>query len=102
LGALANLDELSLETNALTGTIPAQLFDATSLTRLDLDNNQLQGSLPSTIGKLTQLEILEMNENSLVGALPTEIGLLNELGTCYIFLFYHVQHLSTHKLTLLH
>jgi Leucine-rich repeat (LRR) protein len=71
--------ELHLNSNGLTGIIPASIAALTGLTSVDLSDNDLQGSLPSQIGSLQALEDLALNNNRLSGSIPTEIGTLANL-----------------------
>ena len=71
--------ELNLEDNNLTGTLPSEIGDLTSLELLDLFDNDLTSSIPAEIGNLTNLESLWLENNSLTGEIPTEIGNLTSL-----------------------
>ena len=64
---------LELHDNALTGTIPSELYRATSLTRIRFQNNSLAGSLSSQIGEVLDLEELRLGDNSLEGSLPSSL-----------------------------
>jgi len=72
------ITNLVLEVNNLTGTLPAEIGDLTSLTLLDLSNNQLN-AIPPEIGNLAMLTDLELDNNQLSGVIPTEIGNLAAL-----------------------
>lgn len=77
LGDLRYLAMLSLQSNNLTGYIPAELFNTTSLARVYLSDNDLVGTIPPTISNLAhQLQVLELQGNRLT-VLP------NEIGSCY-------------------
>jgi leucine-rich repeat protein SHOC2 len=76
IGQLTSLAELWLDGNQLT-SVPAEIGRLTSLTRLDLYGNQLT-SLPTEIGQLTSLERLYLGHNQLT-SVPTEIGQLTSL-----------------------
>ncbi|MCY3826478.1 MAG: hypothetical protein OXG10_03730, partial [Candidatus Dadabacteria bacterium] len=66
---------LELDSNQLTGTIPAELGNLTSLTtRLRLDSNQLTGTIPAELGDLTSLDFLYLHSNQLTGTIPAELG----------------------------
>ena len=73
--------------NSLTGTIPTELGNLTSLTFLDLSRNSLTGSIPSELGDLESLTILDLGLNSLSGTIPTEFGNLSNLT--YLSLSYN-------------
>ena len=81
MSRLQHLDNVS--SNALTGTIPADLNEMKELTCSDLSHNSLTGPL-APLSSLQALQTLCIGGNSLSGALPrTEIGLLTELLELY-------------------
>ena len=65
--------------HGLTGPIPPELGQLTSLTRLDLDANRLSGPVPPELGQLASLEWLDLGDNLLSGPIPSELGRLSEL-----------------------
>ena len=75
---------LDLSENQLSGTIPAEIGNLTSLTFLDLGFNQLSGTIPAEIGSLTSLQDLELHVNQLSGTIPAEIGNLTSLTSLSI------------------
>ncbi len=56
--ALGHVQVLNLANNNLTGSIPPELGNLSSLNVLHLDNNLLNGSLPSELGNLNNLQWL--------------------------------------------
>ena len=68
---------LWLQSNQLSGPIPAQLGNLTSLTSLFLSYNQLSGSIPTQLGNLTRLQHLNLEGNQLSGPIPTQLGNLS-------------------------
>lgn len=48
----------TLKGNGITGGIPDDFGNLTSLTSLDLEDNQLSGLIPSTLGNLKKLQFL--------------------------------------------
>ena len=58
---------LDLNYNQLSGTIPAELGNLSSLTELELGGNQLSGTIPVELGNLTRLTTLDLNYNQLSG-----------------------------------
>ncbi|MDE2755035.1 MAG: hypothetical protein OXI92_00650 [Acidobacteriota bacterium] len=79
LGDLSSLTELNLSNNQLTGAIPPELGNLSNLTRLSLTNNQLTGNVPMELGDLSSLTQLELAYNRLAGAIPPELGNLSSL-----------------------
>ncbi len=65
---------LDLANNNLSGSIPAQLADITSLNYLLLSDNQLTGSLPAELGNIPDLWQLHLQNNQLSGAIPANLG----------------------------
>lgn len=69
---------LDLQSNRLSGSLPAALGNLSALSYLQLNSNQLTGSIPSTLGNLTNLDTLSMGGNTLSGSIPSSLGnLLN-------------------------
>ena len=69
--ATANqVTELDLESESLTGSIPAGLAALHDLTHLDLSNNSLTGTIPIALANLENLEELRLSGNSLTGCIP--------------------------------
>ena len=66
-------------THGLSGPIPRELGDLTSLRQLILHNNDLRGPIPPELGNLASLEFLSLSHNSLRGTIPRELGNLSEL-----------------------
>jgi hypothetical protein len=81
IGQLTSLKELSLIDNRLT-SLPAEIGQLTSLERLSLQRNKLT-SLPAEIGQLTSLKELSLERNQLT-SLPAEIGQLTSLRELYL------------------
>ena len=73
LGNLTSLEYLYLNYNQLTGAIPSELGNLTILKRLNLSINRLTGSIPPQLGNLTSLEYLYLNNNELTGSIPPEL-----------------------------
>lgn len=87
---MTNLEELSLKSLKMDGTIPTWIGDLTELVLFDIDDNDLRGSIPSEVGKLSKLEFLLMNRNELTDDIPSELGSLSSLRKCLIGMFFAV------------
>ena len=73
LGNLGSLRDLRLRNNTLGGSIPRQLNNLPSLQILALENTGLTGSIPDLSG-LTRLRTLNLRDNNLTGSIPTWLG----------------------------
>lgn len=79
-----NITEIRLKKNNLTGSIPAELGQLTSLEYLSLDTNNLTENIPVELGNLTSLGYLYLSGNQLTGSIPSELGNLNNLLLLYL------------------
>ena len=73
------VDEIYLQNNGLTGSIPALLGELSQLKELHLAYNQLTGSIPASLGELSQLKELNLFRNQLTGSIPPELGQLSQV-----------------------
>ena len=80
LGQLTNLISLTVESNKLSGTIPPELGNLINLYRLNLGNNQLIGTIPSEFGNLINLTELFLYGNQLSGCFPPELNIFCEIA----------------------
>ena len=71
-----------MDFNALSGSIPSELYNLVELRELDLNDNFLGGVLEDGIGGLVNLMYLQLDQNEFTGTLPREVGELKELGEC--------------------
>jgi len=76
---------LILLTNQLSGSIPPQLEDLSSLERLYLNSNQLSGGIPPELGSLSNLTQLTLYSNQLSGSIPPELGTLSNLTSLRLY-----------------
>lgn len=77
--ASMRLTSISLLVNRLSGEIPAELGNITTLTLLNLEANQFTGAIPSQLGRLSNLQDLLLSSNQLTGTLPTTFAGLKNL-----------------------
>ncbi|XP_076921368.1 putative LRR receptor-like serine/threonine-protein kinase At1g67720 [Bidens hawaiensis] len=75
LAKLSSLEELWIDGNAFTGSIP-DFSGCPNLKIIHLENNQLTGGLPSSLADLPNLHKLYVQNNLLSGSVPS--GLLNK------------------------
>ncbi|KAI5083091.1 hypothetical protein GOP47_0002834 [Adiantum capillus-veneris] len=77
LGNCSHLDYLLMGFNYnISGTIPQALFQAQFISQLDLQFNSMSGSIPYQIRNLTSLQKAFLNNNQFAGSLPEELGML--------------------------
>jgi Leucine-rich repeat (LRR) protein len=81
IGNLSTLTTLYIYNNQLTGPIPPEIGNLTELKTLLLSVNQLSGSIPAEIGNLSSLTSLTLSRNQLSGSIPSEIGNLSSLSS---------------------
>lgn len=74
------LEEVYLNSNQISGTIPTSVGLLANLHRLELTGNRLTGSLPTELGNMSNAIHLSFKRNEISGTLPTEIGLLQLIG----------------------
>ncbi|XP_050234993.1 probable LRR receptor-like serine/threonine-protein kinase RFK1 isoform X2 [Mercurialis annua] len=77
--ASLQLTYISLLVNRLSGEIPKELGNITTLTYLSVEANQISGVIPSELGKLVNLQTLMLSSNQFSGNLPTSFARLRNL-----------------------
>lgn len=71
-----------MQRNMLTGSIPAEIGNYSSLGDVDLSYNNLNGTIPRSLGKLSGMNgILDLSHNNLTGTIPLEFENFMQLGT---------------------
>ena len=80
IGDLAELTDLRINSNKLTGELPESLYGLEKLEKLYFQNDNLTGGLSAGLGKLTNLTELYVDRNAnMTGGIPPEIGNLKKL-----------------------
>ncbi|XP_042987248.1 receptor-like protein 13 isoform X2 [Carya illinoinensis] len=79
-GILDYMSGLDLSCNKLTGGIPVELEQLSSIHSLNLSHNQLTGSIPERFSSLAWIESLDLSHNSLSGEIPSTLIDLNFMG----------------------
>ena len=77
IGNISSLRRMMFMNNQLTGSIPPELGNLTNLSHLFLDNNQLTGPIPTELGNCIYLISLKLDGNQLTGSIPEELGNCN-------------------------
>ncbi|KOM42577.1 hypothetical protein LR48_Vigan05g018100 [Vigna angularis] len=75
---------ISLLANRLTGPIPKEIGNITTLESLVLEFNQFTGNITSDLGNLSHLQRLEIQGSGLSGPIPSEISFLQNLNDLYL------------------
>ncbi|KAG2391166.1 leucine-rich repeat receptor-like protein [Vigna angularis] len=73
------LQNLILDYNFFSGTIPASLGNLSELTEISLSHNQLRGPIPNEIGSLYRLKTVDFSSNALNGSLPATLSNVSSL-----------------------
>jgi len=84
LANLSSLQILNLSSNLLTGAIPSALGNLTGLQVLNLSWNYLRGPIPAKLGDLPSVHELFLGRNFLTGSIPSELGNLASLQTLFL------------------
>lgn len=77
LGRLDSLTILSLRSNLLSGSLPADILSLPSLRYIYLQQNNFSGDIPSFLSP--KLELIDLSFNSFTGNIPTTIQSLTNL-----------------------
>ncbi|XP_062015124.1 receptor-like protein 2 [Rosa rugosa] len=70
---VTTLEQISLPLNSLYGVLSGRILNLTNLAILDLQFNQFSGVLPLHFGKLSKLKLLLLQINNLRGSLPPSL-----------------------------
>ncbi|MBA0777933.1 hypothetical protein Gotri_005880, partial [Gossypium trilobum] len=68
-----------LYSNNISGPIPSDLGNLTSLVSLDLYLNSFSGPIPESLGRLSKLRFLRLNNNTLMGPIPMSLTNITSL-----------------------
>uniref|UniRef100_A0A7S4SN96 Uncharacterized protein n=1 Tax=Ditylum brightwellii TaxID=49249 RepID=A0A7S4SN96_9STRA len=72
---------IDLNFNAMTGSIPVEIYDIPFLFQLDLNDNLFSGTIATEIGSIQFLQFVQLEGNELTGTIPSEMGDLKFLKT---------------------
>ena len=86
LANLSTLTWIGLAFNEFTGKIPSELADLRRLILIDLHYNMFSGSIPSQICNMDNIQSLSVGSNfGMTGTIPTRVGRLNTLRGLHLF-----------------
>lgn len=77
------ITKVGLSGKNLTGEIPSEIAELTSLVELQLNNNSLTGYIPD-LSALSKLTVLHLENSKLKGTLPTFLANLPRLRELYV------------------
>jgi len=82
LGAMPKLTHLEIESNFISGTMPAAIGNLENLVYLYMRRNNMSYNLDFLkTGKLVDLFAMWLDSNAITGSIPTEIGLYTGLAS---------------------
>ncbi|XP_050944114.1 probable leucine-rich repeat receptor-like serine/threonine-protein kinase At3g14840 isoform X1 [Cucumis melo] len=73
IGNISTLKELVLEVNQFSGSLPQELGNLKNLKRLLVSSNKFTGELPSSLGKITTMTDFRISDNHFTGSIPNFI-----------------------------
>ncbi|KAL9242404.1 hypothetical protein vseg_016400 [Gypsophila vaccaria] len=79
IGRLTELRVLSVHTNRLTGSLPADFSNLKFLRSIYAGGNALSGEFPPSLTRLTRLTRLDLSNNNFTGSIPFSINNLANL-----------------------
>ncbi|CAL5388298.1 unnamed protein product [Camellia sinensis] len=79
IGNITSLILLLLSGNQLTGSLPEEIGYLPNLDRIQIDENQISGPIPKSFANLNKTMHFHMNNNSISGQIPPELSSLPEL-----------------------
>ncbi|KAG1364396.1 putative leucine-rich repeat receptor-like serine/threonine-protein kinase [Cocos nucifera] len=68
------VEQLILSNNFLSGAIPPEIGNISSIGLLDLSNNKLSGEIPRSLGNLSLIREIHLQKNQLYGEIPASLG----------------------------
>ena len=82
IGNVQSLEEIRLDDNRLTSTLPTELGLLANLVEIQVDqNDDLEGTIPTELGNCISLEEISFAETGITGTVPTELTKLVNLAS---------------------
>ncbi|XVF18361.1 hypothetical protein REPUB_Repub11eG0014800 [Reevesia pubescens] len=75
-----NIQQIHLQGNKFTGSVPNAILNSSTLSVLNLRDNSLSGKIPALIGAVPGLRILLLGNNRFSGLIPRELCQLIEIS----------------------
>jgi hypothetical protein len=79
LNNLTPVRYLYLDSNQLSGNIPAELGNHAEIVELNLSDNQLSGNIPSSFSNFVYAQAINLKKNNLSDSIPSGLGNLHRL-----------------------
>ncbi|CAN6558934.1 unnamed protein product [Malus baccata var. baccata] len=73
LGNCSELEVFRARDNTLSGSLPADIYNAQALQEISLSTNSLFGPISENVGKLSKLKLMHLHYNNLEGPLPPSL-----------------------------
>ncbi|XP_050140036.1 receptor-like protein 2 isoform X3 [Malus sylvestris] len=73
LGNCSQLEVFHARDNTLSGSLPADIYNAQALQEISLSINSLFGPIGENVGKLSKLKLMHLHYNNLEGPLPPSL-----------------------------
>ncbi|CAN6569128.1 unnamed protein product [Malus baccata var. baccata] len=73
LGNCSKLEVFRAGDNTLSGSLPADIYNAQALQEISLSTNRLVGPISENVGKLSKLKLMRLHYNNLQGHLPPSL-----------------------------
>eukprot|EP01018_Ginkgo_biloba_P039674 Gb_38888 [translate_table: standard] len=68
----SSLQNLELQGNTFSGSIPEDVIHCQKLTSLELSHNQLTGLIPTELASIPDINRIDLSHNALTGTIPTK------------------------------
>ncbi|KAF2301381.1 hypothetical protein GH714_023476 [Hevea brasiliensis] len=75
-----NLEQIHLQENNFTGSLPEALLNSSNLLALNVRDNRLSGKVPNMIAELSNLRVLLLGGNNLSGSIPKQLCQLQNIS----------------------
>ncbi|KAJ3304622.1 hypothetical protein HDU76_005148, partial [Blyttiomyces sp. JEL0837] len=84
-GNLSSLISVSLRNNLITGEIPRSFGNLSNLVDLNLSGNLINGAIPESFSNLKKLSFVDLGRTQLTGVLPESLSQMTNLAHLYVY-----------------